>query len=166
MSPTERLLAIDAIKQLKARYFRFVDTKDWEGVASLFAPDAQFERRGAVNVLDPWTGAWTPPLPEEPDVRSGRAEIVKMMRAAVGNMRTVHHGYMPEVEILDKVTARGIWAMSDEIRDVSHRLVLRGSGHYHETYERDAEGWLIKSARITRIQLCLGGTEGQPELYV
>jgi hypothetical protein len=166
MNSIERLLAIEEIKQLKARYFRFVDTKDWEGIATLFAPDAQFERRGAVNVLDPWSGAWIPPLPEEPDVRSGRAQIVEMMRDAVADFRTVHYGYMPEIEVFDDLTAKGIWAMSDEIRDVGHRLVLRGCGHYHERYEKGPAGWLIKTARITRIQLLLGGTEGQPERYV
>src|SRR3546814_6402828 len=34
------LLAINEIKSLKARYFRFVDTKDWVGLATLFTPDA------------------------------------------------------------------------------------------------------------------------------
>jgi len=166
MSPTERLLAIEAIKQLKARYFRCVDTKDWEGVASLFALDAQFTRSGAVNVLDPWTGAFNPPLPAQPEARIGRVEIVKMIRAAVEQVRTVHHGFMPEIEILDEDRAQGIWAMSDEIRDKDYRLVLRGCGHYHETYERAAAGWLIKTSRISRIQLLLGESEGRPERYV
>jgi len=166
MSPLDRLLAIEAIKQLKARYFRFVDTKDWDGIASLFAPDAQFTRSGAFNVLDPWRGSYRPPLPAEPDVKAGRAEIVEMIRAAVEHVRTVHHGHMPEIEILDDASARGIWAMSDEILDGDHRLVFRGCGHYHETYERGAEGWLIKTARISRIQLVLGGAEGEPHRYV
>jgi len=34
----DRLLAIEDIKILKARYFRFVDSKDEEGLASLFMP--------------------------------------------------------------------------------------------------------------------------------
>ena len=31
MTTVDELLAIEEIKQLKARYFRCVDTKDWEG---------------------------------------------------------------------------------------------------------------------------------------
>jgi hypothetical protein len=166
MSPTERLLAIEAIKLLKAQYFRMVDTKDWEGIAGLFAPNAEFTRSGAINVLDPWTGAYHPPLPPEPDVRRGRGEIVKMMRAAVEHVRTIHHGYTPEIEILGGGSATGIWAMCDEIRDKDYRLVLRGWGHYHETYEKNADRWLIKTARISRIQLLLGTTDGEPARYV
>ena len=30
---------IEAIKQLKARYFRTMDTKDWDGFADVFAPN-------------------------------------------------------------------------------------------------------------------------------
>jgi hypothetical protein len=166
MNPTDCLLAIEAIKQLKARYFRYVDTKDWDGLAGLFAADARFDRSGAVNVRDPWTGSWKPPLPATPDIRSGRDGIVRMIRAAVEHVRTVHHGYMPEIEILDDVTAKGIWAMQDEIRDLEHRLVLRGCGHYHETYERGPAGWLIKTARISRIELLMGVRDGLPERYV
>ena len=32
MDTVERLDAIEAIKQLKARYFRCMDTKDWDGL--------------------------------------------------------------------------------------------------------------------------------------
>jgi SnoaL-like domain len=161
VSPLERLLAIEDIKQLKARYFRFVDTKDWGGIASLFASDARFTRSGATSVLDPWSGSYHPPVPAEPDVRTGREQIVEMMRAAVEQVRTVHHGYTPEIEILDEHTARGIWAMSDEILDRDHLLILRGRGYYHESYEKGDEGWLIKTSRIQRIQLLIGGAAGE-----
>jgi hypothetical protein len=166
VSPTDRLLAIEAIKQLKARYFRFVDTKDWASITTLFAEDAQFTRSGAFNVRDPWSGAYTPALPAQPDVCTGREEIVKMMRAAVEPFRTVHHGYTPEINILNERRASGIWAMFDEIRDREYRLVLRGWGHYHETYELGAEGWVIKTALIARMQLQYGATADAPERYV
>jgi hypothetical protein len=166
MTPTDRLLSIEAIKQLKARYFRFVDTKDWAGIATLFAPDAEFTRSGALSVRDPWSGAFNPPLPPTPDVRIGCEDIIKMMRAAVEDVHTVHHGYTPEIDILGDDRATGIWAMMDEIRDRQYRLVLRGWGHYHETYERGAGGWVIKTARIARLQLQFGPTETGPERYV
>jgi hypothetical protein len=166
MTPADRLLSIEAIKQLKARYFRFVDTKDWAAIGTLFAPDAEFTRSGALNVRDPWSGAFNPPLPPMPDVRIGREGIIEMMRAAVEDFRTIHHGYTPEIEILGDDRATGIWAMMDEIRDRQYRLVLRGWGHYHETYEREAGGWVIKTARIARLQLQLGPTETGPERYV
>lgn len=153
MSPIDRLLAIEEIKQLKARYFRCVDTKDWEGLAAVFAPDATFDRRGAANVRDPWTSEWSPPLPADSDIRAGRAAIICMIRDAVEHLHTVHHGHTPEIDVIDEVTARGIWAMEDELHDRGLRLVLRGRGHYHETYARLPTGWVIKSSRISRLAL-------------
>lgn len=41
-------------------------------------------------------------------MRLGRAPIVEMIRAAVEHVRTVHHGYTPEIEILDENTASGM----------------------------------------------------------
>lgn len=43
MTEVEKLLALEDIKTLKARYFRCVDTKDWNGFAAVFAPDAAFD---------------------------------------------------------------------------------------------------------------------------
>ena len=40
MATLEELDAIEQIKQLKARYFRCMDTKDWDGFQAVFAPDA------------------------------------------------------------------------------------------------------------------------------
>jgi hypothetical protein len=162
MTPLERLLAIEEIRQLKARYFRCVDSKDWDGLAALFAPDACFDRRGAVNLFDPWNRTFTPPLAEEPDVRVGREAIVRMVREAVEHLHTVHHGHIPEIEILDERTARGLWPMEDELRDRERRLVLRGRGHYHETYERLPAGWAIKTTRITRLALERGDGAADP----
>jgi len=39
MTDIERFLAIEEIIQLKARYFRCTDTKDWAGFAAVFAKD-------------------------------------------------------------------------------------------------------------------------------
>ena len=45
MDTVERLEAIEEIKQLKARYFRCMDTKDWHGFTTVFAPDARMDVR-------------------------------------------------------------------------------------------------------------------------
>ena len=47
MEPLERLLAIEEIKQTKARYFRFIDTKDRDGLASVFSRDAVLDHTDA-----------------------------------------------------------------------------------------------------------------------
>ena len=46
MDAAEELLAIEQIKQLKARYFRCMDTKDWDGLRAVFAPNAVLDVTG------------------------------------------------------------------------------------------------------------------------
>jgi hypothetical protein len=43
IDPVARLIAIEEIKQLKARYFRCMDTKDFVGLRTVFADDATFD---------------------------------------------------------------------------------------------------------------------------
>ena len=40
-SNIERYLALEEIKQLKARYFRYLDTKNWSGMESLITMMSQ-----------------------------------------------------------------------------------------------------------------------------
>ncbi len=156
MDDMARLIAIEDIKKLKARYFRFMDTKDWDGLASVFTPDATFDLRQLNSVRHPITGEWNPPFTET-GIYSGRNEIVALIKVSVERLLTTHHGHMPEIEITGETTARGIWAMEDIIRSVPGEPDFRmnGYGHYHESYERLETGWAIKTTRITRLNVLL-----------
>ena len=91
------LADIEAIKQLKARYFRFLDLKRWDEFGQLFTEDGHLDASDDV-----------------PDaVVTGRAAIVDVVRGGVGEAITLHHGHMPEIEITGPGRARGIWAMED-----------------------------------------------------
>ena len=85
MDAAEQLLAIEEIKQLKARYFRCMDTKDWDGFAAVFAPDAVLDVTGETGT-------------DEGIVR-GNELIAEYVRGHVDPVTTVHHGHMPEIEI-------------------------------------------------------------------
>lgn len=124
---------LEAIKQLKARYFRLMDTKQWEAWGDLFTEDAEMQ---------------SSPDPEERFV--GRDEIVSKVRHYLADAVTVHHGHTPEIEIRGD-RAAGIWAMDDYV-DL-RELVLRGSGHYHEEYAREEGRWRIRRSRLTRLRL-------------
>jgi len=156
MDTTERLAIIEEIRRLKARYFRCVDGKDWDGFHAVFAPEMVFDRTRAHTVQDPFTGEWSPPLPPETQLVEGREAVIALVRRAVGDILTVHHGHMPEIDVLDADRAQGVWAMSDELRDRQNRLILAGRGHYHETYRHTEDGWRIASSRLTRISLVYG----------
>lgn len=156
MDETARLSAIEAIRALKARYFRCVDSKDWAGLEAVFSPAIAFDRTSGMAVHDPWTGTWTPPIPSEPIIVRGREAVMQMVRSAIEHVRTVHHGFMPEIDLESQTRARGVWAMRDEIYDKAGRLIVSGSGHYHETYERLPIGWVIKTSKLTRLWLTYG----------
>ena len=49
MQTPERLLAVEQIRQLKARYFRLLDTKRWDEFEALFSADAVFDMREAAG---------------------------------------------------------------------------------------------------------------------
>jgi hypothetical protein len=128
---------IEAIKQLKARYFRLMDTKDWDGMAQVFAPDVQIDMTG-----------------EDGTVHTSVADFMPYLRQNIADVVTVHHGHMPEITLLSETTARGIWAMEDKLwwPEGSPLVHLHGYGHYHETYEKVDGQWRIKTLKLTRLR--------------
>ena len=123
----------EAIKQMKARYFRTMDTKDWRGMRQVFADDVVIDTSEAGG-----------------GVVTGADEFMAFLEPTLGAAVTVHHGFMPEIEVTSPTTATGIWAMQDSIcwPDGSRML---GSGHYHETYEKTDGAWRIKTSKLTRL---------------
>ena len=145
MKPTvEQLWDIEQIKQLKARYFRCMDTKDWAGFEQVFAADAVMDMSSEMRDQTTRGG-----------ITRGAAQIAAMVRTVVGPVVTVHHGHMPEIEITSPTTARGVWAMEDKLRwpEGSPVRTIHGYGHYHETYERTDDGWRIKTITLTRLRV-------------
>jgi hypothetical protein len=142
VDPVVTLLEIEAIKRLKARYFRFMDTKQWEEWGGVFTGDA---------VVDVTQDAG----PEE-GIYRGRDQIVERVKGAVGPARTAHHGHMPEIELTGPDTAKATWAMFDyvEFPTDGERAGLRGYGHYLETYRKEADGeWRIATLTLTRLRV-------------
>ncbi|HUD90431.1 nuclear transport factor 2 family protein [Sphingobium sp.] len=145
MEPVERLVAIEEIKALKARYFRLMDVKDWNGFAQLFTPDALFDVRGALEENPVITG----------DPVQGRDAIVTYVRSGITPLTSAHFGHMPEIEILSGTEATGIWALLDILRapEGGQFRIFRGYGHYHERYSRADGQWRIASLKITRLMV-------------
>lgn len=140
MNDIERLLAIEEIKQLKSRYFRCVDTKDWDGYRAVFADDV---------LLD-----FSEDVPDGGMV-TGADAATAIARRLLIDVVSVHHGHCPEIEILSETTAKGIWAMEDRLRWGTGTeypgQTLHGMGHYTETYEKTDHGWRIKTMKLTRL---------------
>jgi uncharacterized protein (TIGR02246 family) len=126
---------IEAIRQLKARYFRTMDTKDWDAMRTLFAD----------GVVVDTTESGGPAI-------TGADEFVAFLRDTLADAITTHHGHMPEIEVTSETTATGIWALHDVIKWPGGTR-MEGSGHYHENYEKVAGEWRIASSRLTRLYM-------------
>ena len=132
---------LEAIRQLKARYCRFLDAKDADGWRSVFTADVEVLLDTAVSTggADPGTA---PPV-------NGVDTFVPMVLASLENAATMHHCHTPEITLTSAVTATGIWAMEDWII-FANGNELHGAGHYHETYEKQDGAWRIKTLHLTR----------------
>ena len=125
---------VEAIKQLKARYFRTMDTKDWPGMRAVFTDDVVMDTSESGG-----------------GVITGADEFIAFLSETLADVVTVHHGHMPEIEITSRTTATGIWSMEDMLR-WPNGMELHGYGHYHETYRKTDGGWRIASTKLTRLR--------------
>ena len=96
---TTALAEIEAIRRLKAHYFRFLDGKRWQEWGELFTEDA---------LLDTTDDA--------PDMIRGRDAIVKAVSRAIGEALTIHHGHMPEIDLVGPGRATGICRVARAMR--------------------------------------------------
>ena len=132
---------IEAIRQLKARYFRTMDTKDWAGMRQVFTDDVVLDtsEAGGSEV-------------------TGADEFMTFLQEVLSGAVTVHQGHMPEIELTSLTTATGIWALND-IVIWPDGTRLTGYGHYHETYRKVGDDWKIASSKLTRLHADLQSPE-------
>ena len=132
MDPAD-LVTYRQLEELKYRYVRALDTKDWDLFATCFTDDvtATYGTR-----LD-FTG---------PD------QIVSYMRENLGtNMITVHQVHHPEFTV-DGDDATGRWSLMDRVIMTDYRLLLDGASLYEDRYRRGADGeWRIAHTGYTRV---------------
>jgi len=126
------LQAINAIESLKGRYFRGLDTKDWDTVDSTLAKEAVVDTTalGGDRVI-------------------GAANYVALLKRDSGNT-TVHHGHMPEIQLSSPSRATGTWAVQALVigSDGKRELCV---GHDHDSYVLRDGQWLIAATRSTRL---------------
>lgn len=139
LAALERRLAvledIEAIKRLKAKYWRSVDNKLWDDLATCFSEDATTDY-GTVGMR-----------------LNGKKEIMDYFRnrsharseALIGN----HHGHNPEIDKTSDTTAKGIWRLHFfRAHKETGKRVLEFA-YYHDEYVRERGQWKIKSTKTT-----------------
>jgi hypothetical protein len=133
----------EAIKDLKARYFRLMDVKDWAAWRDVFTDDAHFE------------------LTDHPP-RDGADLFIATVRdkldGPAGRVRSVHHGHTPELIIDSPTEAHGSWVLEDYLEwppdpDTGGRRGIKGYGIYDETYRKVDGQWKIASRDLSYLRV-------------
>lgn len=138
MDDLQTLLAREAIKELRSRYFRATDTHDYELFGSLFTDDAVFE-----------SGEFGAPTSA---VMTGRDEIIAGTKAASKGAIKIHHGHNGEISFPAPGRAEGIWAAEYRFFEGEPRRQTRHSFvYYHEDYVQAGERWLISRLRLLHV---------------
>ena len=131
----DRLIEKDRITELKARYFRGLDTKDWDLFASTLTEDVKGRYSGGLLSFD------------------GREPLVGFMRENLSGSTvvTMHHGHHPEIDIAeDGQTATGIWYLQDMVIDLDGRTRLYGAAIYKDEYRLEEGEWKISFTGYSR----------------
>lgn len=128
-----RLESLEAIKQLKARYWHACDRKDVEAVIACFAD-------GPIEIdYDGPAGKLTH--------RNGLRDVFASI-ATKAEIVEIHHGGAPIVELVDDDHATGRWSLVYHLMDTTKGTVNHIGGYYDDAYVRVGGEWSIARARF------------------
>lgn len=132
--PITELYEIEAIKKLKARRIRALDTKDWATYEALHAPEHTSYGFGG-----------------EPAV--GPKAMMDRLLSFANDVNTVHMVHSPEINLTSETTAEGFWVLEDVLHWMqgNEEHWFRGFGHYNETYVKRDGQWFFTSRRLRRL---------------
>ena len=121
------LQTIEIIKQLKSRYFRALDSKDWGLMKTCLSEHCTAQYDGGKYSFE------------------GREGIVQFFSSYMDDPKLIfmHHGHHPEINIINETQATGIWYLQDIVISLENNTTLRGAGFYHDEYIQVDGEWLI-----------------------
>ena len=132
----QRLMDIEAIKQVKHAYFRCIDTANLDELGTLFHEDVHVHFIG---------GGYEWNL-------QGRQQYVDNVAGAFSNQAIGHHnGHHPEIQILSESEATGIWYLADNMWILNHKAFTTGTAIYWDRYVKENGRWLISETRYERL---------------
>jgi hypothetical protein len=143
------LVAIEQLRQLKYRYLRTLDLKQWDDFADTLTDDVSASYGERLSF-------------------EGREAVVKYMSEALGTgaIITVHQCHHPEITI-DGDIASGTWYLEDKVIITEHRLVLTGAAFYEDTYRRCDDGaWRIAKTGYIRSYEAMQSLDDTPSWHL
>lgn len=124
---SQHLINIEAIKQLKARYFRALDSKEWELMKQCLSGDCVAKYDGGKYSF------------------TGKEQIVDFFSQFMSDPELIfmHHGHHPEISLIDDNHATGIWYLQDKVIHTGNKTILEGAGFYYDKYINIDNTWFI-----------------------
>ena len=130
-----QLEELEAIKRLKYKYIRCIDSKLWEELREVFTDDAD----AAYN-----KGEYT---------AKGIDEVMEFLVGALGpkSMISSHRVHQPEIELTSPSTATATWALEDTVIETNANITIRGAAYYKDEYVKIDGQWKIRSTGYKRV---------------
>ena len=129
------LEAIELIKQLKSRYFRLLDTADFDNLRLVFTDDAKIHYRS----------------PSYDHKYQGWDNIQKFLQKSFTKTKFgIHTGHHPEISV-DGDKATGIWYLHDKFVSLDDNITFEGSAIYQDQYVKENGAWKIVSSEYDRL---------------
>jgi hypothetical protein len=131
----ETLVEIERIKQLKYRYARYLDTKEWAALRTLLTDDC---------VCDYSNGKYH---------HEGGDAVVAWIQKGMGaeTFLSSHKMHHPEIVLTSDTTAVGIWALDDRVIDTQWKITIRGACFYRDEYVKQDGEWRIRHTAYRRV---------------
>ncbi|TAM64089.1 nuclear transport factor 2 family protein [Mycobacterium sp.] len=131
----DELADIEAIKQVKYRYLRALDTKRWDDFADTLAEDVIGDYGSSVGEEHRFTN---------------RVDLVNYMRKSLGPaVITEHRVTHPEITVSGD-EASGGWYLQDRVIVADLHFMLIGAAFYRDRYRRTEDGWKISATGYDR----------------
>jgi hypothetical protein len=138
VSPHEHaayLADVEAIKQVKYRYLRGLDTKHWDDFAGTLTEDVKGDYGSSLGKELHFTN---------------RTDLVDYMRSAMGSgIVTEHRVTHPEITVTGD-EASATWYLQDRVIVAEYNFMLIGAAFYRDQYRRTADGWRISATGYDR----------------
>jgi hypothetical protein len=135
----QQMLDYKQIVELKARFVRSVDAKDWQGYRDVFHAEGLFDFGGDYTV-------------------EGGDAFVNAVAGQLEGATSVHRALLPEIDFKSATEAEGRWAVNDYIEwspdpGTGERRGFQGFGYEYELYRKIGGTWKIAGWRLQYIRI-------------
>ncbi len=135
---------VQAITQLKHRYFRLLDHQDWAALRDCFTEDIETHYENGHYRF------------------AGIDAVMRFLSESLEGLRAggrwgIHLGHHPEIELLSETQAHGLWTLHAASFDRGQGRVGRQESFYEDEYRKSDGVWRISRTGYTTF--CQGSWE-------